>query len=393
MQRQHTTGYHMYRVLAGNLSATFNLDGRHLNRYIERKDFIIKSLCEELILHDQILIPTNDYLTACGLILILGERNFLSLLESGKIRFLRLRGVFGYIRGTGKDGTIVGILDPDEKRPQDSPLEAAIDAGINVIAEQITEKDAIKKLLADYSWPIETADLITAVKKDAINDLKSTSLWRRKYTHTNEDLLLLPKMDKMQVRVLGPDTDVSRNIVDTLLALTLSNIEFYLAANNDCISTSTNLPIGDLINLKIARLTGIASKSRNIWSLFEINDLPDLGRIDLSNKKYFDSLLKLSERHNAQCFRQWFHGLSSLDEKEVFKEYIKLLHDLPWIQKLPSKIIRFAITAILGSVEPVSGTITSMLDTFVVDQVIRGKSPKYFIDDIRDFRKKIISKI
>ncbi len=94
----------MFKVLAGNLSATFNLDGGHLQRYLQRKEAITKSLCEEIILHDQIIIPTHDYLTACGIFLLLGEKNFISLLHSEKIRFLRLRGVFGYVRGTGRDG-------------------------------------------------------------------------------------------------------------------------------------------------------------------------------------------------------------------------------------------------------------------------------------------------
>jgi len=95
----------MSKVLSGDLSATFNIDGRHLNRYLGRKTSIAKSLCDYLLLHDQILIPTQDYLTAAGLVRILGEHNVISLLEEGRLSFIRLRGAYGYVRGTGPDGS------------------------------------------------------------------------------------------------------------------------------------------------------------------------------------------------------------------------------------------------------------------------------------------------
>lgn len=88
----------MLKVLAGDLSARFNLDGGHLQRYVHRPRTIMRSLCDQLILHDQILVPTHDYLTAAGLIRLLGERNVMSLLLTNQVRFVRLKGLFGYVR-------------------------------------------------------------------------------------------------------------------------------------------------------------------------------------------------------------------------------------------------------------------------------------------------------
>ena len=138
----------MFKVLAGNLSAIFNLDGKHLDRYLQKKEMIKNSICEELILHDQIFIPTQDYLTACGLILVLGEKNFISLLEDKRIHFLRLRGFFGYFKGTGIDGTLMTVLEPNSKMQQDSSIEESIKVGLSVISTQITEKNKITELLS-----------------------------------------------------------------------------------------------------------------------------------------------------------------------------------------------------------------------------------------------------
>jgi hypothetical protein len=91
----------MFKIMAGTLSATFNIDGRHLERFAERRASTVRSLCDHLLLHDQILIPTQDYLTAAGLVRILGEHNVIALLEEERItlctiaRFLWLRSRLG----------------------------------------------------------------------------------------------------------------------------------------------------------------------------------------------------------------------------------------------------------------------------------------------------------
>jgi hypothetical protein len=78
----------MYRNIASRLTAHFQVDGSHLNRYLDRRSVVQKSLLEELVLHDQILIPTPDFLTADGLILITGEKGMIDLLESERFRFI-----------------------------------------------------------------------------------------------------------------------------------------------------------------------------------------------------------------------------------------------------------------------------------------------------------------
>lgn len=378
----------MFNVLAGNLSAIFNLDGKHLDRYLQKKEMIRNSICEELILHDQIFIPTQDYLTACGLILILGERNFISLLEDKRIHFLRLRGVFGYVKGTDVDGTLITLLDPNSKRPQDSSIEESIEVGLSVISTQITEKNKIIDLLIKESTPLEMSTVLDAIKSDSFRDLRATSLWNDKYNFPNKDLLALPRMEDMQVRVIGPGTNPKINPVDALLALALFNIELYLSLKFDCTSNSTGSPLGDLIDIKLDRLVEQSMRSKNMWSLLEVNNVPDLGKLDLTDGCNFKDLLKVIRSQNANEFRKWFHDRKTFDEREIFKEYVGLLSEVPAIQTIPSKAIRFCVGNGLGLV-PVVGQVFSFIDTFLLEKFLQGNSPKYFIEDLKKFRGKI----
>ncbi|MHB9100418.1 MAG: hypothetical protein ACYC2E_02715 [Sulfuricella sp.] len=189
----------MLKVLAGDLSATFNLDGMHGQRYVSRRTEVAQSLCEQLLLHDQIIIPTHDYLTAAGLIALFGERTVIALLESDQLRFIRLRGLFGYVRGTGRDGSLVTFGDPAAQRPQDSPLESSIAAGLDAIQLPLVERDKLAKLLAKKSHPMELSQVLSAVRDNAYADLRHTPLWNDSYTFHKTGLLKLPGMQKMQL--------------------------------------------------------------------------------------------------------------------------------------------------------------------------------------------------
>jgi len=136
----------MYKTIASRLSARFQVDGSHLQRYLGRISFIKKVILEELVLHDRIMIPTPDFLTADGLILILGERGMIELLESERVQFVRTRSVLGFVRGKGKDGGLAVFGDPDNKKPQDANLDESIEAGLSVIDGNLKEKKILANL-------------------------------------------------------------------------------------------------------------------------------------------------------------------------------------------------------------------------------------------------------
>lgn len=158
----------MYKTVSSRLTAFFSPDGSHLHRYLQRASNIKKSLCEDLILHDQVLVPTQDFLTASGLILILGEQSFNDLLESGRLKFIRTRGVFGFIRGTGPDGGLVTFADPNNQRPQDAPLDESLEAGLRVIQDRIKDKKQLHRRILEHCFSIEWGQILTAVQGESL---------------------------------------------------------------------------------------------------------------------------------------------------------------------------------------------------------------------------------
>ena len=158
----------MYRTLTSRLTAHFQVDGSHLDRYLGLQSTLKRSLLEDLVLHDQLLIPTPDFLTADGLILIFGEKGIIDLLESERIKFIRTRSAIGFVRGDGKDGGLAVFSDPDNKRPQDADVEESVVAGLSIIEGRLKEKEKLKKLITQNSINVESTEILEAVRKESI---------------------------------------------------------------------------------------------------------------------------------------------------------------------------------------------------------------------------------
>ena len=367
----------MHTTISSRLTAHFQPDGGHLQHYLSRKHAIRTALCEDLILHDQILIPTPDFLSAAGLVLLFGENAVLDLLEQNRIKFIRTRCVFGYARGTENDGGIVVFHHPQNLTPQDSAIEDAVRAGLSAIPTHLKERAQLYQRIVQSTTPEETAAIVKAVTKEAIADLKHTPLWKSEYNYHTPDLLLLPGVSKMEVRVIGEGYTPRTHVVDTLLALCLYNSDVYLSQKYKSTSISPFSPIGDLLNVKIAR---VKTTGRAFWTLCKVNGVPDLGALPFSDEKCFKDFHRVTMSSNAVAFRNWFHSLTAVDETEMLKEFISLLHQVPFCERLPMKLFRFAITSALGFV-PIVGQIASVFDTFVVDKLFRGGA-KFFMDDL-----------
>lgn len=192
----------------------------------------------------------------------------------------------------------------------------------------------------------------------------------------------------MQVRVIGPGARPGEDPVDALLSLARYNIELHLSQVLSCTSTSSGSPLGDLLEIKARRITRGDVATANLWSFLEVNGIPDLGKLDFVGTPFFEDFLKLCSSRQADTFRGWFHENKELNEREILRQYLELLREVPLVERLPSKILRFAATSGLGIV-PGLGEVASLLDTFVIDRMLKGRSPRFFMDDLRDFHGKI----
>ena len=135
----------------------------------------------------------------------------------------------------------------------------------------------------------------------------------------------------------------------------------------------------DIICLKYAELLrriGLEKNELDEFSEIVISTGPSLREVINNKERTFDEFLKMLDK--SQRFREWASGVNP-DEKLV-KEYWNEVSAEGWIDKLPSKGLRYIIGTTLGAIEPVTGHIVSVADSFLLDKILGGWRPSHFVE-------------
>jgi hypothetical protein len=154
---------------------------------------------------------------------------------------------------------------------------------------------------------------------------------------------------------------------DTILASFYGG-EFYtsnLSSNIICLKCNELLRRIKIEKQELKEFTEIA-----------IDTAPSLREVINSGERSFDEFLKLLDK--SQKFRDWARGVNP-DEKLV-KAYWNEVISEGWINKLPTKLLRYIIGTTVGAIEPLSGHAISIADSFLLEKLLGGWRPSHFVD-------------
>ncbi len=367
-----------YKVIAGNLTAHTNNDGTHLVNYINKKQQIAKSLCEELILHDQINIPISDYFTACGLLLIFGEPNFISLLESNQIRFLRYRGQLTFMKARHLDGEL-GISTVKEPHPWSSPNDVSIAFSLNEVGREfkLKNRSKLESLLLKQTDSVDLSDCLRSIREDVNDAFSYTSISEKPF---NDFLGGLPN-GHARCHTLGDKPLNTNNPFSVMMNLANFTLESHLKDKYGCINSSSPVDFNKLIGL--TNIPSNISASKNLWSITELHKIPDLGKALLTDETICQQIIKVSRSSRAAEFRGWFHNNNDLDSKKIQQAFVGLVDNEPWFKRTAGSYICWGTVTLAGlTYGPLAGVPLGFLNKMLGK--IKGRSPKYFVDDLKN---------
>lgn len=366
-----------HNILAGSLTAHPDNNGNHFNNYISNKLQIIKIICEELILHDQILIPIQDYLTACGLIYILGESNFISLLESNKIKFLRSQHRITFCKSLHLNGDI-GLSSPTKIHPWSGSDEYSVQCALQYLSGIINIKN--KKLLTDLLVSrtdyIDINNYLKVIRKNTFNAFDQISIPNKNFNdfigHTLSNKVTGTTWSNKPVNINNP--------IEVILGLAITNFETNLLKAYKCSSSSTTVNLNELI---FSNIKNSDDRSRKLWSVTDLHKVPDLGKAVMENEENLSRIIKITNSTAAASFRDWFHSNSELDHAEIQREFACLVDREPWYKSNIGEISCSAAEIYTGIL---FGTVAGAAHTAInkLLGVVKEKSPKYFINQLRN---------
>ena len=187
-----------------------------------------------------------------------------------------------------------------------------------------------------------------------------------------------------QMRVSG--IEVINDPVDLLLRIAEVNIEIAISVQAQNADIYTSEKTEKILKSKIERCAGGHDVLDGFTRLLELTNAPDIESAIIRDSLSFDDILKVRSSKNGTMFREWLRMAKVEDARDLEKAYVASLQDVPLVNSLPVKALRFIITAAAGAIGPVTGIVAGVIDSFFVEKWLTGYAPKLFIDEMRNLK-------
>lgn len=244
---------------------------------------------ESILLYDEIVVPTDDFMSLAILVGVLGEDAIVALLREGILRFVRFRGAVGYA-GTG--GTVHGLVNfsivPQKQGLEPSAwgaTEKAVNWALGGLNAKIDILGLTKKVL-EQTRDVELGSIFSDIKKRADDTILTSDALREELGSL--DLSALPGIKPNDVRIYGGvGNEIRQNAgdkVDTYLAIARAQLEAHALDDMNCDDARTATRIGDVLT---------ASSSPNLGVLRQCTNVPDIAELILNKSLTIRELLKI----------------------------------------------------------------------------------------------------
>jgi hypothetical protein len=373
------------KIVAGDIWPVFNFGdpNERYRKFLNTKREALKRFLESLITHDQVIIPTDDYMSLSIALSVLGETQLLRLIDEQAVAFVRIKGAIAYVGNGGGLSSVSIASEGDRKRAFCAPMDEAIRWALDGI-QNVKETTKITNSVINATTELAVSVISGEISQEVSKDVGGSETLRLGLGLGDKDIRRLPGIKPAEVRIYGGEfPNRASNAIEAVLGIAHANLELKAAEEVGADDLSTACPIGHVLKSKEERLS---NSTRKWLDLVEIADLPDVGELLLNDRSHLDKFLKLRRSSNAAEFRKWFSSNSGDDPKKTAKEYVKLLRGESLVDGQLARCIRFVGTTAIGlKFGDTSGTVAGALDSFVVDRLLRRPSAKIFIEKLRQF--------
>jgi hypothetical protein len=335
----------------------------------------LQQLVENILLYDQVVLPTDNFLSIRILADSFGAEGLSQLIDEGIVRFIRAKGMLVYV-GEGHGISFIDSVQPGTSGRPLGPMWVPTGVAAYAILREIpgvTDRRArqIAQGIISATKEIELSHLrdelregtLAAATSPTMDDsLRITSPDIQNLPGKNANQIILPSSFR---KPLEPDNDIGR-----LLRIARTQLEILTQQQAGCDDISTLSPIGKVLS---------ATPGGSLRHLYEITDVPDVGTAVIKGTVSLEKVIELRNSRHWQQFAQWFHAECGADPTRVGKEYIKLLKEPGVLDSTFFKTVRLLLPTFLGFVSPEAGIALAAADMYLTP-TIKGPSAKYFIE-------------
>ena len=202
-----------------------------------------------------------------------------------------------------------------------------------------------------------------------------------------------PTLDLTQVPGVGPDqmkVSNSNAITDPAdLVLRVAKMNMTLLMGRQFNNSDIYVPAGSelLLKSKLERARVNPAALDNFISLLDLENLPDPGAAVASGERSLKDILRIRKRGASKRFRKWLRSADSGSARDLERMYVSGLGKKSFYGKLPTQVLRFAITKAADIIQPGVGTVAGLTDSSFVQGWFDGYTPKLFLDNLRKLQE------
>jgi hypothetical protein len=377
-------------VFNNTIGSKYSLENPSFNEQEQRA--IIADLFEQMLIFDRITLSTNrlNY-TLALLIAQLGLNTVERMFESGYIKIMLWSPMIFTGKGRQKpDGTMDLSVIYDQP-----PLATG-----SLVDEDLDPDRNIEKALSYFNFHRDRKRIFTRIarKHYIIPDGMQYSSQAGEfimdaYTSNNLGQLGLP-YEKEPNQLHLPEREL-------LLELGYKVLETAVVSEYGLKSYGDH-SIPGIYQQNLQNIGNALKVEQNTSALLKIEAVPNLKDLFLQERLDFDSVFKIRHSGNAKYFRKWINQVSADENaQEISVEYLNEIKGTnKFFESTGGKFIKnvgmYTIGAGLGVAlaGPAGAAIGAvgvkatefglgLLDTFVLDGLLKGKTPNLFIDDLK----------
>lgn len=225
------------------------------------------------------------------------------------------------------------------------------------------ETQAFLYLVDDKKVDINQEKVKELALKETINDLNN------KQFATSNDILRLNEQGLTEFHKLN----ILRLHELNTIAVTSGLLETDALKTDGQISNLMSIKCASVFSNKVK--DGVSS----IQTVLRKKGFPDLGELFVSGVIELDDVLKLRNSIQGKLFRYWIMD-SDYDETQIQMDIMNSVRSV-----LGSKVsgaFRYVVCNALGLFRPVVGVAVSALDSFLLNKIMCGWHPNFFLDNV-----------
>ncbi|WP_394672130.1 hypothetical protein [Limnobacter sp.] len=163
-----------------------------------------------------------------------------------------------------------------------------------------------------------------------------------------------------------------------LTALQDVRADLVLAAHygGDFITSKQNSDVVMLRHAELLRRANINQQSLQQFKEIVLPDTPSLAEIIDSGQRTFDEFIRLLGK--ASKFKDWLK--STNPDEGLIREYLASANSVDWIQKTPTKTVRYLFSMGLDTTMPSASIPFGLFDNFIIEKLFAGWRPSHFVN-------------